>query len=171
MVKKTKPLVAVVMGSESDAETMLEAARVLAQFSIPYEAHVISAHRTPDRCRAFAHDAEKQGLKVIICGAGKAAHLAGVVASHTILPVIGVPLDAGLGGLDALLSTVQMPKGVPVATVATGKSGASNAGLLAVAILALEDVRLAAKLRGFRCRQSVDAVKASRRVSRLLALK
>jgi len=163
------PLVVVLMGSEKDAGTMAGAAEVLAQFGVPYDVQVISAHRTPDRCRAFARQAQRKGVKVIVAGAGKAAHLAGVVASHTTLPVIGVPLDAGLDGLDAVLSTVQMPAGIPVATVALGKSGAINAGLLAIEILALSDVVLARKLTGFRCRQAVDVIRQSREVQQRLA--
>jgi len=159
-----KPLVAIVMGSENDLATMAETADVLAGFGIPYDVQVISAHRTPDRCRAFARQAQRKGIKVIVAGAGKAAHLAGVIASHTTLPVIGVPLDAGLNGLDAVLSTVQMPRGVPVAAMSLGKSGAANAGLFAAAILALGDPKLVRKLVGFRCRQSVAVVRQSRQV-------
>ncbi|MEO0019519.1 MAG: 5-(carboxyamino)imidazole ribonucleotide mutase, partial [candidate division WOR-3 bacterium] len=115
MVNRDKPVVAILMGSNKDLEVMGEAKRVLDEFGVESEIQVISAHRTPEKCRRFARGAAKRGIKVIIAGAGKAAHLAGVVASYTTLPVIGVPLDAGLGGLDALLSTVQMPAGVPVA--------------------------------------------------------
>lgn len=147
---KTKPVVAVLMGSEKDGPVMAEAGRVLDQFSVAHETRVISAHRTPEKCRTFARGAARRGIRVIIAGAGKAAHLAGVVASHTTLPVIGVPLDAGLGGLDALLATVQMPRGVPVATMAVGGSGAANAALFAVAVLALGDARLAARIAKFR---------------------
>lgn len=164
----SKPLVAILMGSEHDLEVMLEAARVLAEFGVPHEVQVISAHRTPDRCRTFVRGASKRGIKVMIAGAGKAAHLAGVVASHTTLPVIGVPLDAGLGGLDALLSTVQMPRGVPVATVAVGKSGAANAALLAVEILALGNPELARRLTEFRLRQTADGIRKSREVQKKL---
>ncbi|MEO0082606.1 MAG: 5-(carboxyamino)imidazole ribonucleotide mutase [candidate division WOR-3 bacterium] len=163
MVNK-RPLVAVVMGSENDLDTMREAVSVLAEFGVPCEVEVISAHRTPDRCRAFARQAQRQGIKVIIAGAGKAAHLAGVIASHTTLPVIGVPLDSGLLGLDAVLSTVQMPRGVPVAAMSLGKSGAANAGLFAVAILALSDPELARRLVGHRRRQSVAVIRQSRQV-------
>ncbi|HEX7549867.1 MAG TPA: 5-(carboxyamino)imidazole ribonucleotide mutase, partial [Candidatus Methylomirabilis sp.] len=124
------PLVGILMGSDSDLPTMGEAAKVLQEFDVPFEIHVSSAHRTPDRVIRFARDAEKRGFRVLIAGAGGAAHLAGVTAAHTVLPVIGVPMEGGaLHGLDALLSTVQMPGGIPVATVAIGKPGARNAGL------------------------------------------
>lgn len=143
-----KPLVGVLMGSESDMDTMKKTMGVLDDLGIPYETHVMSAHRTPDSVSSYASEAAGRGLKVIIAGAGLAAHLAGALASRTVLPVIGVPLDAGgLGGLDALLSTVQMPKGVPVATVAVGSHGARNAAWLAAEIIALTDAELAARLR------------------------
>jgi phosphoribosylaminoimidazole carboxylase PurE protein len=147
-----KPLVAVVMGSESDLPVMTEAARVLDEFGVANEVSVVSAHRTPEKCRLFARSAAGRGVKVIVAGAGKAAHLAGVIASQTTLPVIGVPLDAGMSGLDALLSTAQMPGGVPVACMAVGKAGAKNAGLLAVEILALSDAGLARKLVAYRAK-------------------
>lgn len=140
-------LVGIVFGSASDEPVMQECAGVLDQFGVAYEMHVMSAHRTPEHVAAYARGAAARGVKVLIAGAGLAAHLAGVVAAHSLLPVIGVPLDAGtLGGLDALLSTVQMPPGVPVATVAIGKPGAKNAAWLALRILALQDASLAAKL-------------------------
>lgn len=151
-----KPEVAVLMGSEKDYQVMSEAKRVLDEFGVENEILVISAHRTPEKCRQFARSARERGIRVIIAGAGKAAHLAGVIASYTTVPVIGVPLDASLGGLDALLSTVQMPAGVPVATMAIGRSGAVNAGLLAVAILALSRPELAKKLDEFRRRQGQE---------------
>lgn len=160
------PSVSIVMGSERDLDVMAEVGRTLDGFRVPWEMQVISAHRTPDRCRRFARAARGRGIKLIIAGAGKAAHLAGVIASHTALPVIGVPLDGGMGGIDALLSTVQMPRGIPVAAVAVGPGGAVNAALLAVAILALGDSRLARQLAVFRRRQSIDVAAASRRVSR-----
>ncbi|MBN2536886.1 5-(carboxyamino)imidazole ribonucleotide mutase [candidate division WOR-3 bacterium] len=147
---KRQPVVAILMGSEKDGPVMAEAGRILDEFGVAHETRVISAHRTPEQCRSFARGAAKRGVKVIIAGAGKAAHLAGVVASQTTLPVIGVPLDAGMGGLDALLATVQMPRGVPVATMAVGGSGAANAALFAVAVLALTDTRLAAGLARYR---------------------
>jgi 5-(carboxyamino)imidazole ribonucleotide mutase len=149
-MRKMKPVVAVVMGSDKDGPVMAEAGRVLDEFGVEHETRVISAHRTPEQCRSFARGAARRGIKVIIAGAGKAAHLAGVVASQTTLPVVGVPLDAGMNGLDALLATVQMPRGVPVATMAVGGSGAANAALFAVAVLALNDARLATRLARFR---------------------
>ncbi len=146
-----KELVSIVMGSDSDLEVMRECADVLKEFGVPFEMQVLSAHRTPILVADFATQATQKGLKVIIAGAGGAAHLAGAVAANTILPVIGVPLAATqMNGLDALLATVQMPAGVPVATVAVGKPGARNAGLLAVQILALSDAKLAEKLRKFK---------------------
>lgn len=145
------PLVSIVMGSESDFDTLKGAAAVLSEFKIAYEMRVISAHRTPDVAREFALAAEERGTKVIIAGAGKAAHLAGVLASLTMLPVIGVPMKTSdLGGLDSLLSTVQMPGGIPVATVAIGSSGAKNAALLAVAMLSLADTGLRQQLAQYR---------------------
>lgn len=146
-------MVTIVMGSKNDYEAMIEAKRILDEFGIANEVLVVSAHRTPEKCRDFARNALKRGIKVIIAGAGKAAHLAGVIASYTTLPVIGVPLDASLGGLDALLSTVQMPVGVPVATMAIGRSGAVNAGLMAVEILGLENPELMRKLNIYRKKQ------------------
>ena len=147
---QNRPVVAVVMGSDSDLPVMSETAKILGEFGVAHEVLIVSAHRTPDRCRTFARGAAGRGIKVIVAGAGRAAHLAGVVAAHTTLPVIGVPLDAGMNGLDALLSTVQMPGGVPVACMAVGKSGAKNAGLLAVEVLALGDAGLSRKLRRYR---------------------
>lgn len=149
-MQKIKPMVAILMGSENDREVMNEAVKMFNEFGVPCELKVLSAHRTPDRVRHFVRAAPGRGVKVFIAGAGKAAHLAGAVAANTILPVIGVPLDAGLGGLDSLLSTVQMPRGVPVATVAIGRTGAANAALLAVEILALADAKLAADLARYR---------------------
>lgn len=149
------PLVSLVMGSKSDLEIMNEAAEVLKEFGIPYEIRVISAHRTPDKAHEFGRSAESRGIKIIIAGAGKAAHLAGVMASLTTLPIIGVPMPTtDLGGLDSLLSTVQMPGGIPVATTAIGKAGAKNAGLLAVSILALNDSRLRTSLKTYRLKIS-----------------
>jgi 5-(carboxyamino)imidazole ribonucleotide mutase len=145
------PLVGVIMGSKSDWETMRQADEVLTQFGVAHECLVVSAHRTPAWMAEYASTAAARGLEVIIAGAGGAAHLPGMVASHTILPVIGVPVQsAALNGLDSLLSIVQMPKGVPVATVAIGPSGATNAGLLAVAILATSRPDLRAKLQAYR---------------------
>jgi 5-(carboxyamino)imidazole ribonucleotide mutase len=144
------PLVAIIMGSKSDWETMRHADEMLTRFDVPHESRVLSAHRTPALTAEFASTAASRGLQVIIAGAGGAAHLAGVVAAHTVLPVIGVPVQSALNGLDSLLSTVQMPKGVPVATVAIGASGAANAGLLALAILATSRPELRTKLQAFR---------------------
>jgi 5-(carboxyamino)imidazole ribonucleotide mutase len=146
----TAPLVAIIMGSKSDWDTMRQAAEILARFGIAHEARVMSAHRTPADTAAYASNAIANGLEVIIAGAGGAAHLAGVIAAHTVLPVIGVPVTSALNGLDSLLSTVQMPKGIPVATVAIGAAGAANAGLLAVAILAGSRPALRQKLQEYR---------------------
>ena len=139
------------MGSDSDYEIMVEAARALEQFGIPFEMTVSSAHRTPERTSRYVSSARERGLKVLVAGAGAAAHLAGVMAAETTLPIIGVPIDAtSLNGLDALLAMVQMPAGMPVATMAVGKAGARNAGILAAQILALEDAGLAEKLVSFK---------------------
>jgi 5-(carboxyamino)imidazole ribonucleotide mutase len=144
-----KPLVAIVMGSDSDLEIMREAGKALDEFGIAYEMDVTSAHRSPARTSDFARKAAGRGIRVIIAGAGGAAHLAGVIAAETTLPVIGVPIPStSLGGLDSLLATVQMPAGIPVATVAVGKPGATNAGILAAQMLALGDAELARKLKG-----------------------
>jgi 5-(carboxyamino)imidazole ribonucleotide mutase len=149
------PLVAVVMGSSSDWDTMKHAVEVLDQFAVSFERHIVSAHRTPAWMAEFASGAEGRGLEVIIAGAGGAAHLPGMVAAHTTLPVLGVPVQsAALNGLDSLLSIVQMPAGVPVATLAIGKPGATNAGLLAVSILANARPELRAQLRAFREQQT-----------------
>jgi 5-(carboxyamino)imidazole ribonucleotide mutase len=146
-----RPLVGVIMGSNSDWEVMKHAAEMLKKFHVPYEAEVVSAHRTPDRMFEYAETAGERGLKCIIAGAGGAAHLPGMVAAKTLLPVLGVPVTSRqLQGLDSLLSIVQMPRGVPVATFAIGEAGAANAGLFAVALLAVEDARLATQLAEFR---------------------
>src|SRR5918992_227634 len=151
----TKPLVAVIMGSSSDWETMKHAVEVLERFNVPHERHIVSAHRTPVWMAEFASNAEEHGLEVIIAGPRGAAHLPGMVAAHTTLPVLGVPVQsAALNGLDSLLSSVQMPGGVPVATLAIGKAGATNAGLLAVSILALSRPELREKLHAFRAEQT-----------------
>ncbi len=143
--------VGIVMGSDSDLGVMQETTRILKQFAVPYEITVASAHRSPERAAKFATTARERGIRVIIAGAGHAAHLAGAMAAHTSLPVIGVPIDSScLQGFDALLSTVQMPPGIPVATVSIGKSGARNAGILAVQILALSDGVLEEKLTDFK---------------------
>jgi 5-(carboxyamino)imidazole ribonucleotide mutase len=159
------PLVAILMGSDSDLPTMEEAATLLQHFKIGFEMHVASAHRSPDRVATFAREAEGRGLRVLIAGAGAAAHLAGVVAAHTILPVVGVPMDGGsLHGLDALLATVQMPGGIPVATVAIGKAGARNAALLAVQILALTDARLRRALLAYRADLTAQVIAKDRQL-------
>ncbi|MBN1592186.1 MAG: 5-(carboxyamino)imidazole ribonucleotide mutase [Candidatus Coatesbacteria bacterium] len=150
-MKLTEPLVAIVAGSKSDEELIDEASSTLSELGIPHEKRIISAHRTPNRAMEFASTAKARGLKAIIAIAGKAAHLAGVLASKTIIPVIGVPAKTSdLGGMDSLLSTVQMPSGIPVATVAIGKTGAKNAALLAAQILALSDESLSQRYESFR---------------------
>ena len=150
-----KPLVGIIMGSNSDWPTMQAAAKILKEFGVPYEARVVSAHRTPDLMFAYADTARSRGLKAIIAGAGGAAHLPGMVAAKTTVPVLGVPVQSkALSGQDSLLSIVQMPKGIPVATFAIGEAGAANAGLFAVALLAGEDAALATRLEDFRTRQT-----------------
>ena len=152
---KTKPLVAIIMGSDSDWPVMKNAAQMLADFGVEYTAEVVSAHRTPDLMFEFAENAAKQGYQVIIAGAGGAAHLPGMVAAKTTLPVLGVPVTTKhLNGHDSLLSIVQMPKGIPVATFAIGEAGAANAGLFAISILANHDAELAKKLTEFRKNQT-----------------
>ncbi len=150
-----QPVVGIIMGSNSDWPTMQAAAKILAEFGVPYEARVVSAHRTPDLMFEYAEKARGRGLKAIIAGAGGAAHLPGMVAAKTTLPVLGVPVQSkALSGQDSLLSIVQMPKGVPVATFAIGEAGAANAALFAVALLANGDADLAARLEAFRARQT-----------------
>jgi len=145
------PQVGIVMGSDSDLPAMEAAAAMLKKFDITYEMTVASAHRSPEKAAAFASTARERGVRVIIAGAGHAAHLAGVLAAHTTLPVIGVPIDSScLQGLDALLATVQMPPGIPVATMAIGKSGAKNAGIFAAQILGVSEEAIAGELRGFK---------------------
>ena len=144
------PLVAILLGSDSDLEVMNEAASILKDFGVPYDMRVLSAHRSPEEVRSYVKQAGATGIRVFICGAGGAAHLAGVVAAQTTLPVIGVPIPSQLLGLDSLLSTVQMPAGTPVATVSIGKSGARNAGILACQMLALSDSRLRQELETFK---------------------
>ncbi len=149
------PLVGVIMGSRSDWETMSGAAEILRQFDVPFECRVVSAHRTPAWMSEYATEAEGRGLKIIIAGAGGAAHLPGMVASQTVLPVLGVPVQSkALNGLDSLLSIVQMPGGIPVGTLAIGAAGARNAGLLAVRILAIQDTSLTQKLHDFQHQQT-----------------
>ncbi|REK08614.1 MAG: 5-(carboxyamino)imidazole ribonucleotide mutase [Planctomycetota bacterium] len=151
MSVKAQPVVGVIMGSKSDWETMRHASEMLTQFEVEHECKVVSAHRTPDWMREYATTAQSRGLRVLIAGAGGAAHLPGMVAAHTTLPVLGVPVESrALQGLDSLLSIVQMPGGVPVATLAIGKAGATNAALLAVSILALGQPELGDKLAQYR---------------------
>lgn len=146
-----KPRVGILMGSDSDLEVMREAEKRLDYFGIAYETRIMSAHRTPDKAAEYAATAQQRGLEVIICGAGAAAHLAGAIAANTTMPVIGVPIDSSsLKGLDALLATVQMPAGIPVATMAIGKAGAANAGIFAAQIVARKDAKVAAKLSEFK---------------------
>ena len=154
-MSEIKPVVGIIMGSNSDWPTMKAAAKMLEDFGVAFEAKVVSAHRTPDLMFEYAEAARGRGLKAIIAGAGGAAHLPGMVAAKTTLPVLGVPVQSkALSGQDSLLSIVQMPKGIPVATFAIGEAGAANAGLFAVALLAVEDAGLAQKLADFRARQT-----------------
>jgi len=155
-------VIGIVMGSTSDWETMKAAAKMLDEFGVPYEAKAMSAHRTPHAVAAWAATAQKNGMKAIIAAAGGAAHLAGVVAAHTTLPVLGVPMPSKhLQGLDSLLSTVQMPKGIPVATFAIGDAGAANAALFAVALLSLSNSELQKKLTEFRRKQTEAVLQAA----------
>jgi phosphoribosylaminoimidazole carboxylase PurE protein len=154
------PSVAVVLGSQSDLDTMAQCVNTLRELEIPFEARVLSAHRTPAALEEYVVDAESRGVKVFVAAAGGAAHLAGVVASKTLKPVLGIPMGTQLGGLDSLLSTVQMPAGVPVGTLAIGRGGAVNAALLAAAILALGDDAVAERLRKFREAQTEKILSA-----------
>lgn len=166
------PRVAILMGSDSDWGVMSAASDRLSSFGVAHEAHVLSAHRSPEETAHFARDAKSRGLRVFICGAGAAAHLAGAVSAQTTLPVLGVPLDAsGLGGLDALLATVQMPAGIPVGTLAIGKAGADNAAILAVQILALSDTALAEKLEGHKAGLAEGVAEKDRRLQEAIAAK
>ena len=159
--KASKPLVGVIMGSKSDSETLEHAANCLDLLGIPFETRVVSAHRTPDLLFKYAASAEKRGIKVIIAGAGGAAHLPGMTASMTALPVLGVPVEsAALKGMDSLLSIVQMPAGVPVGTLAIGKSGAINAAILAASIIGLDDAEIMAAVERWRARQTEAVAKA-----------
>jgi 5-(carboxyamino)imidazole ribonucleotide mutase len=156
----TKPLVGILMGSKSDWEVMKSASETLKRFDVAHECRVLSAHRTPAATIEYVSAASDRGLEVIVAAAGGAAHLAGVVAAHTLLPVLGVPMEsASLKGLDSLLATVQMPAGIPVGTLAIGKPGATNAALMAVAILALARPPLREKLRAFRAEQTAKVLK------------
>ena len=160
-----KPLVLIVMGSDSDLPVMEEAEEMLKTLQIPYEMTVASAHRTPDRAVKLASQAENKGIQAIIAGAGMAAHLAGVLAAHTIVPVIGVPINSSpLNGLDSLLSTVQMPPGVPVAAMAIGKAGARNAAILSAQIIARKDPKVARRLKDLRKRLSEEVITKSRKL-------
>jgi phosphoribosylaminoimidazole carboxylase PurE protein len=164
-----KPIISIVMGSDSDLEIMREASRTLEEFGIPYEMDITSAHRSPARTSEFARNAAARGIKVIIAGAGGAAHLAGVIAAETTLPVIGVPIpSSSLQGLDSLLAIVQMPAGIPVATLAIGKAGAGNAGILAAQMLALSDESLAAKLVAYKQKLARGVEEKSKKLQKTL---
>lgn len=166
-----KALVGIVMGSDSDLAVMQEAKKVLDEFGIPSVTTVASAHRTPEKAHEFAKGAKERGLKVVIAGAGGAAHLAGVLAAYTTLPVIGVPIDSSsLHGMDALLSTVQMPAGIPVATMAIGKAGAKNAGILAAQIIGASDDLVAGKLSAFKEKMVEDVRQKAKAVEELMNL-
>jgi len=161
----SKPLVSIVMGSDSDLEIMREAGKALEGFGITYEIDVTSAHRSPDRTAEFARRAAGRGIRLIIAGAGGAAHLAGVIAAHTTLPVIGVPIPStSLNGMDSLLATVQMPAGIPVATVAIGKPGATNAGILAAQILGVADSAIAQQLEAHKAKLAQSVEEKSRKL-------
>ena len=166
--KQKRPLVGIVMGSDSDLEKMAEAAKVLEDFAVPFEITIASAHRSPERTLAWTEKIKAEGGKVIIAGAGRAAHLAGVVAAHTTLPVIGVPIDGGpLNGVDALYATVQMPPGIPVGTMAIGSGGARNAGIFAVQILALEFPELEEKLQTYKKKMHDDVTEKAARLKKV----
>ncbi|MEW6067195.1 MAG: 5-(carboxyamino)imidazole ribonucleotide mutase [Nitrospirota bacterium] len=155
-----KPRVLIVMGSDSDLPVMEEAGKVLKQFGIAYDMTIASAHRTPERAIKLASEAEGKGIEVIIAGAGMAAHLAGMLAAHTIVPVIGVPINSSpLNGLDSLLSTVQMPSGIPVATMAIGKAGAKNAAILAIQIIGIKDKRVAKRMKDYKKKMAEEVEK------------
>lgn len=162
-----KPKVLIVMGSDSDLAVMEKTAEVLDGFKIPYKMTVSSAHRTPDRTLKLIKSSEQSGVEIIIAGAGAAAHLAGVIASHTTLPVIGIPIDSSpLNGIDALYSTVQMPPGIPVATMAVGKAGAKNAAIFAAQILGLKDSRIARALKEYRKKMAREVEKKAKKVEK-----
>jgi 5-(carboxyamino)imidazole ribonucleotide mutase len=161
MPENAPPLVGILMGSRSDWETMRHASETLDRFAVPHEKRVLSAHRTPEEATRYAREAEGRGIEVLIAGAGGAAHLAGVVAGNSLLPVFGVPIETtALNGLDSLLSTVQMPGGIPVGTLAIGKAGATNAALLAIAVLAGKRPELRARIRAFREEQAAKVLGA-----------
>jgi len=169
--KDPKPLVGIVMGSDSDLPIMTETAKTLKEFGVPFEIEITSAHRSPARTAEYARTAIERGLKAIIVGAGGASHLAGIIAAETILPVIGVPIaSTPLSGFDALLSTVQMPGGVPVATMAIGKAGATNAAIYSVEIIATSDARLAQRLRQFKEKLARSVAEKAEKVKREFSL-
>jgi phosphoribosylamine--glycine ligase len=162
-----KPKVLIVMGSDSDLPVMEKVAKTLKGFKISYEMTVASAHRSPDRTVKLTRDAEKNGVQVIIAGAGSAAHLAGVIAAHTILPVIGVPIDSSaLNGLDALLSTVQMPPGIPVATMAVGKAGAKNSAIFAAQIIGVKDAKIARALKVYKKKMAEEVLVKAKKLKK-----
>ena len=164
-----KPLVGILMGSDNDYEIMVETGKALKQFDIPFEMIVSSAHRTPERTTAFVRQAKERGMQVLIAGAGAAAHLAGVVAAETTLPVVAVPIDAtALNGLDALLAMVQMPAGIPVATMAIGKAGARNAGIYAAQIIACRDQELTRKLEAYKQEMAAGVIKKAEKLQQRL---
>ena len=162
-----KPKVLIIMGSDSDLPVMEKAEEVLREFKIPYDITVASAHRSPERTVTLAKEAEKKGIEVIIAGAGSAAHLAGVIAAHTILPVIGVPIDSSpLKGIDALFSTVQMPPGIPVAAMAVGSAGAKNAAIFAAQILQAKDPKLVKVLRAYKKKMAEEVLRKAKRLKK-----
>lgn len=162
-----KPKVLIIMGSDSDLPTMKEAEKVLKEFKIPYDITVASAHRSPKRTVKLTTEAEKRGVEVIIAGAGSAAHLAGVIAAHTVLPVIGVPIDSSpLKGIDALFSTVQMPPGIPVATMSIGKAGAKNAAILAAQILRAKNPGITKALRAYKTKMVKEVLKKAKKIGK-----
>lgn len=166
MTSNETPLVSIVMGSDSDLDRMAEAAKVLEDFHVPFEITISSAHRSPEMTMEYATTARDRGIHVIIAGAGRAAHLAGVIAAHTTLPVVGVPIDGGpLDGVDALYSTVQLPPGVPVATMAIGSGGARNAGIFAVQVLSLNNPDLQTKLQAYKAELSEGVAKKAARLA------
>ncbi|TNF54849.1 5-(carboxyamino)imidazole ribonucleotide mutase [bacterium] len=162
-----KPKVLIIMGSDSDLPVMEEAEKILQEFKIPYDITVSSAHRSPERTVKLTQNAQKKGVEIIIAGAGSAAHLAGVIAAHTILPVIGVPIDSSpLRGIDALYSTVQMPPGIPVATMAVGRAGAKNAAIFAAQIIALKDRKIATVLKTYKKKMAEGVLRKAKKIEK-----
>lgn len=162
-----KPKVLIIMGSDSDLPVMKEAEKILQEFKIPYDMTVSSAHRSPERTVKLTQGAQKKGVEIVIAGAGSAAHLAGVIAAHTILPVIGVPIDSSpLRGIDALYSTVQMPPGIPVATMAVGRAGARNAAIFAAQIIALKDRKIATVLKTYKKKMAEGVLRKARKIEK-----